>query len=262
MAQRRASAELGESMDFVVIDFETANPDLSSICQVGVVKFVDGKVCDSWESLVNPEDYFDDMNVAVHGIEEHMVRTAPRWSAIHKGLEQWVKGAIVASHTAFDRAAFNRACDKGGISPHECHWLDTARVVRRTWPEFSQRGYGLENLARHFGIEFRHHNAKEDARAAGEIFLLAIASSGLTVDQWLVRASQPIHPENKTINLDGNSEGLLFGEKLVFTGSLAMSRKDAAAAAAYAGCEVDAGVTKHTSILVVGDQDIQKISRK
>lgn len=248
-------------MDFVVIDFETANPDLSSICQVGVVKFKDGKFCDSWESLVNPNDYFDDMNIAVHGIEGRMVRNAPKWGAIHQQLERWLKGAVVASHTAFDRVAFHRACDKGDLLPHECRWLDTARVVRRAWPEFSQRGYGLGNVARHFGIEFRHHNAKEDARAAGEILLRAIASTGLSVEQWLVRASQPIHPENtKTINLDGNSEGPLFGEKLVFTGSLAISRRDAATAAAHAGCEVDAGVTKHTSILVVGDQDIQKLA--
>lgn len=246
-------------MNFVVIDFETANPDLSSICQVGIVKFKDGKICDSWESLVDPEDYFDDMNVSIHGIEEHMVRNAPKWGAIHQALEQWVTGAVVVSHTAFDRAAFNRACDKGDIPPHQCRWLDTARVVRRTWPEFSQRGYGLGNVARHLGIEFRHHNAKEDARAAGEILLLAIASSGLSIDQWLVRASQPIYPNTKAINLDGNSEGPLFGEKLVFTGSLVMSRRDAAAAAAHAGCEVDAGVTKHTSILVVGDQDIKKL---
>lgn len=244
-----------------MIDFETANPDLSSICQVGVVKFKDGKICESWESLVNPNDYFDDMNVAVHGLEAHMVRNAPKWGVIHQQLERWLKGAVVASHTTFDRVAFNRACEKGLISPHECRWLDTARVVRRAWPEFSQSGYGLGNVARHFGIEFRHHNAKEDARAAGEILLHAMASTGLSLDQWLVRASQPIHPENKkTINLNGNSEGPLYGEKLVFTGSLAMSRRDAASAAAHAGCEVDAGVTKHTSILVVGDQDIQKLA--
>ena len=66
-------------MNFVVIDVETANPDLSSICQVGVVEFRDGKLHDSWESLVNPEDYFDDMNVSIHGIEDHMVCNAPKW---------------------------------------------------------------------------------------------------------------------------------------------------------------------------------------
>jgi len=44
---------------FVAIDFETANADLASICQVGVVTFEEGRVVESWGSLINPLDYFD-----------------------------------------------------------------------------------------------------------------------------------------------------------------------------------------------------------
>ena len=57
-------------MYFVVIDVETANPDPSSICQVGVASFREGQLHGSWESLVNPEDYFDGINLAIHGIDE------------------------------------------------------------------------------------------------------------------------------------------------------------------------------------------------
>ena len=39
-----------------------------------------------------------------------------------------------------------------------------------------------------------------------------------------------------------------------------MLRHDAAVAAANAGCQVDDGVTKHTTLLVVGDQDIRKLA--
>ena len=127
-------------MDFVVIDVETANPDFSSICQVGVAEFRDGRLFDSWESLVDPEDYFDDMNVSVHGIDEAMVRGAPKWAAVNAQLTPWLKDRIVASHTAFDRAALARACSKNAVADHTCRWLDTAKVVRRSWPEFSRKG--------------------------------------------------------------------------------------------------------------------------
>ncbi|MFA7287212.1 MAG: exonuclease domain-containing protein [Patescibacteria group bacterium] len=248
-------------MNFVVIDVETANPDFSSICQVGIAEFREGKLHELWESLINPEDYFDEMNIAVHGIEEHMIRKAPKWAAVYEQLAPWLKGSIVASHTAFDRVALTRACAKNGIPPYESRWLDTARVVRRAWPEFSQKGYGLANVTKHFGIEFQHHNAKEDARAAGEILLCAVTATGLSVEQWLERAAQPIHPhDSASITRDANTDGPLFGEKLVFTGALSLPRREAADAAAKAGCEVEAGVTKHTSILVVGDQDIQRLS--
>jgi DNA polymerase-3 subunit epsilon len=134
-------------------------------------------------------------------------------------------------------------------------------VVRRTWPQFAQCGYGLANIAQYLKIDFKHHNAREDARAAGEILLMAIAETGLSVEQWLDRVQKPINPQDSgLITRDGNPDGALYGEKLVFTGALSMVRKDAADAAAAAGCEVEAGVTKHTTLLVVGDQDIKRLS--
>lgn len=248
-------------MNFVAIDVETANPDFASICQVGVAAFRDGTLHDTWESLVDPEDYFDEMNVAVHGIDEKAVRGAPKWQIVHKLLAPWLQGNVVASHTPFDRAALARACEKNGVPPHNCTWLDTARVVRRAWPAFAQKGYGLANVTKHLNIQFQHHNAKEDARAAGEVLLRAIAETGLTVEQWLDRTAKPISPlSTARVSRPGNPDGPLYGEKLVFTGALSMPRRDAADLAAAAGCEVELGVTKHTTVLVVGDQDIDKLS--
>jgi DNA polymerase III subunit epsilon len=69
---------------------------------------------------------------------------------------------------------------------------------------------------------------------------------------------QPIHTSEDVPH--ANIEGPLFGEVLVFTGALSMPRHDAAVAAANSGCEVEPGVTKHTTLLVVGDQDIRRLA--
>jgi DNA polymerase-3 subunit epsilon len=248
-------------MNFTVIDVETANPDLASICQVGVVSFRDGKVHQLWESLVDPQDYFDDMNVSIHGIDERDIRLAPKWTEIQGMLTPWLHDQVVVSHTAFDRAALLRASEKHQATPFVCTWLDSARVVRRAWPEFAHAGYGLANVAARFGIAFRHHNALEDARAAGEILLRAISETGLGVNQWIDRVKQPIDlATGLPIRRNANPDGSLYGEILAFTGQLAMPRREAADAAAAAGCQVDSGVTKHTTVLVVGDQDILKLA--
>ena len=47
---------------------------------------------------------------------------------------------------------------------------------------------------------------------------------------------------------------------LVFTGALSIPRHEAADAAAAAGCRVDDSVTKHTTLLVVGDQDLRVLN--
>src|ERR1035437_2956745 len=244
-------------MNFVAIDVEIANPNFASICQVGVAAFRDGSLHDTWESLVDPEDYFDEMNVAIHGIDENAVRGAPKWQAVHELLAPWLQGRVVASHTPFDHAALCRECEKNGSLPHNCTWLDTARVVRRAWPAFALQGYGLANVTKYLNIQFQHHNAKEDARAAGEVLLRAMTETGFTVEQWLDRTAKPIY--TAPASTPGNPDGPLFGEKLVFTGALLMLRREAAELAAAAGCEVDSGVTKHTTVLVVGDQDIAKL---
>lgn len=251
-------------MDFVVIDVETANADLSSICQVGIASFRDGELADAWVSLVNPEDYFSPINISIHGTDEYQVEDAPTWKEVFPHIRFLLQGRIVVSHTPFDRAALARACERAYISGCECTWLDSARVVRRTWPEFSRSGYGLSNVAAHFGVEYKAHDALEDARCAGLLLLRAIGETGLSPEQWLARVEQPINLADNGLThshkRDGNPDGELFGEVLVFTGALSIPRSEAADAAAAAGCRVDDGITKHTSMLVVGDQDLRKLA--
>jgi DNA polymerase-3 subunit epsilon len=249
-------------MGFVALDFETANPSLASICQIGVVEFDNNSHTEIWQTLVNPEDYFDPMNVYIHGINEDDVQDVPTFPQIYDKLRGYLAGRIVAHHTGFDKTAFVRASEKHGLRGVECNWLDTAKVVRRTWPEVAYRGYGLLPVARMLGIEFRHHAADEDARAAGEILIRAIRHSGMPLTDWLARVKKPINITSDgrvTHQRTGNPEGPFAGETTVFTGALSIPRRDAADLAAQAGCDVTDGVTKATTLLVVGDQDIRKL---
>jgi len=166
-------------MKFVAIDVETANQDIASICQIGVVTFEQGHVREAWQSLVNPQDYFDPFNIATHGITEQSVYEAPIFPDVYEELYLRLAKQIVVSHTAFDKIALTRVSQKYCFPIIRCSWLDSARVVRHIWPRFSRRGYGLKNIASWLGIEFDHHNAVEDARAAGQIIVRAIEETGM-----------------------------------------------------------------------------------
>ena len=118
------------------------------------------------------------------------------------------------------------------------------------------------------GISFSHHDAEEDARVAGEILLHAIARTGLSVNEWLARVERPINEERNRASATrtsrharaGNPDGPLSGEIVVFTGSLSFTRSEAAALAAATGCNVADNVTKRTTLLVVGNQDIRALN--
>ena len=251
-------------MNFVAIDLETANPDLASICQVGLAVFTANEPARTWQSLIDPEDEFSGVNISIHGIDAAQVRGAPRFSDVFQEIRSFLEGNIVVSHTAFDRVALERASDRYELPRVDCRWLDTARVARRAWNRFSRSGYGLESVAQWCGISFRHHDAEEDARAAGEILVRAISDTGISLDQWLVRAKQPLTEGLSTgssaVKRRGDPSGPLSGEVAVFTGALTLARREAADLAAASGCDVGSSVTKKTTLLIVGDQDIRRLA--
>lgn len=72
--------------------------------------------------------------------------------------------------------------------------------------------------------------------------------------------TQPVFADHKLSEYSPNVAGPLAGETLVFTGALALTRHEAAALATQAGCAIGEGVTRHTTILVVGDQDRWKLA--
>lgn len=253
-------------MEFVAIDVETANADMASICQIGLARFKDGKLVEEWSTLVDPEDYFDFINIDIHGITEEDVIGAPIFSKVVGDLSGFLSGSVCVSHTHFDRVSVGRALEKYSLNPIETIWLDSARVARRTWEECAWRGYGLSRVCEIIGYKFKHHDALEDAKASAQVIIAAVEKTGLDVEAWLKRVHQPIDPANSSsgsaINRDGNPEGELYGEVLVFTGALEIPRREAANLAASIGCTVASGVTKRTTLLVVGDQDVTKLAGK
>lgn len=251
-------------MGFVSIDVETANADMASICQIGIAQYVNGVLAQEWESYIDPEDYFDEVNVSIHGIDESRVKGAPTFKALAEMIYTFLDGRIVVCHTHFDRVSIHQAAMRYGIRVPLSTWLDSAMVARRTWKEFARSGYGLYNVCKAISYNFKHHDALEDAKAAAHILLASVKVSGLDIEGWLKRVKQPIQPgtthPGQKIRRDGNPEGSLFGEILVITGALEISRQEAADLAARIGCQVASDVTKKTTILLVGDQDIRKLS--
>ena len=255
-------------LTFNAVDVETANADRASICQIGIVHVRDGKIVDRWQTLVNPEDWFDPWNVSIHGIDEMDVSNSPTLPEVREELRARLRSSVLVSHTSFDRVAFERAMTRYGLEPLEVTWLDSAKIARRAWPDrYGRTGYGLKNIATDLDISFKHHDALEDARAAAEIVLHACAATDADIDEWLHRVDRPIFRSSpvgassptSSERREGNVEGALFGATIVFTGALVIPRRAAADMAAEAGCNVASNVSKKVTMLVVGTQDRSKL---
>jgi len=246
-------------LTFNSIDVETANADRASICQIGIVHVRHGEIAGKWQTLVNPEGWFDPWNVSIHGIDETDVVDSPTLPKVRSELRTRLRGSVLVSHTSFDRVAFERAMTRYDLEQLQVTWLDSAKIARRAWPKrYGRNGYSLKNIASDLGIEFRHHDALEDARTAAEIVLGASGTTGMNIEGWLRRVERPIFPPSSKSTSrskppsrrEGDSDGALFGETIVFTGSLSILRSEAEDIAAEAGCGVANNVgyeksTKH-----------------
>jgi DNA polymerase-3 subunit epsilon len=250
---------------FVSIDVETANQRLGSICQIGAVVYENRQAVEQWSTLVNPEQEFRDFNIKIHGITPAAVADSPTLPDALESLRKISTNCIIASYGAFDRNAVSQASSAHGLPGFEQDWLDLQYVVRRAWPnEFTANGWKLKQICRQLGISLdHHHDALCDARAAGDVFVQAQIISNASAHDWVTRyySYDPAPPMSTraTSSIKGiapNEKGPLFGEVIVFTGELAMPRSVAAERAAAIGCTPASSVTKKTTLLVVGEQDL------
>jgi len=236
---------------FIALDVETACSDAASICQIGLACVWPDNRIHTFSTLVNPRTDFDAFNTRLHGIGPQHVRNAPGFDEVIDLLFP-----VLSRHHLgnFDKQAVNAASRTYGRDAPDFRWIDSVTIARRAWPELKGNGgHGLANLKKVLKLEFRHHDAGEDARAAAQVVLHAETHMGVPFDE-LVAPKRKVYPSSVTRT--GNAAGPYAGAVVVFTGALGLSREAAPDLAAQSGMTVKAGVTRLTTYLVVGDQDL------
>lgn len=240
---------------FIALDVETACNNAASICQIGLACVQPDNRIQTFSMLVNPGTRFDAFNIRLHGIGPDHISGAPRFADALETLLPLLTRHHLVQHSNFDKQAITAACVFCGIAPPALRWSDSVAIARRAWPELKGNGgHGLANLKRTLNLQFHHHDAGEDARAAAMVVLHAEAQLAMTFDELVMPVTKgrlPVTPARTT-----NPNGPLAGTVVVFTGSLSMSRAEAADLAGRAGMDVQSGLTKLTTHLIVGDQDL------
>ncbi|MFD1694949.1 3'-5' exonuclease [Roseibium aestuarii] len=164
---------------FIALDVETANSDRSSICQVGIACVDETHRISTWSSYIDP--CTSDWSCTwVHGITARTVRGAPDFPSVLALLDPLLYGHTIFQHSTFDRSAFSAACALHQLDAPAWQWQDSVKVARVAWPELKGNGgHGLASLKSHLGLDFRHHDGEEDARASAEIVVRAETLTGL-----------------------------------------------------------------------------------
>jgi DNA polymerase-3 subunit epsilon len=158
-------------MDFCAIDFETANGLRNSACAVALVKVINNRVVEEYQSLINQEDtWFRQDFIALHGITAKMTASAPSFVVLWPNIAAFIGNLRLAAHNAaFDIGVLKKMLEDNGINRGPPEYFCSLEIARSTWPDL--RAHSLDVVAEYLGIELDHHNALSDARACAAILL-------------------------------------------------------------------------------------------
>ncbi len=165
-------------MDFTAIDFETATDRRNSACSVAVVEVRDGVVAHTWSTLIRPPRMaFSTFNISIHGITPEMVEHERDFAGIWPELRPFLEGHIVFAHNApFDMGVLKSSLLANHIEPPEFIHCCTVQISRKAWPELPN--HKLDTVGAYLHVDFRHHDALEDARVCAAIPLAAAERLG------------------------------------------------------------------------------------
>lgn len=169
---------------FVVFDVETPNRLSDRISAIGIAVVQQGKVLERLETLVNPESYFEPMNIRITGITPEMVEDAPTFDVLWPQIRPLMESGLLVAHNApFDMGVLYRCLRGygfgwGPVVPYAC----TCQMARRCFSHLPN--HRLDTLCRYLGIELNHHQAGSDSLACAQV-LLRCLQGGMELERFV-----------------------------------------------------------------------------
>ncbi len=165
---------------YSIIDIETTGNSSKSgkITEIAIYIHDGSEIVDSFSSLINPECYISDFITRLTGIDNEMVRSAPRFYEIaRKVVEMTNETVFVAHNVSFDYKFIQEEFKRLGYD-YQRKTMCTVRMGRKYLP--GHRSYSLGNLCSELGISINgRHRAGGDALATVQLFKLIMDEKAL-----------------------------------------------------------------------------------
>lgn len=174
-----------EDVDFIITDLETTGPaqGKDKIIDIAAVKFRNGEVIDSFESLVNPKKTVPSVIVNLTGIKQGMVDDAPEVEEVLPEFIQFLGDGVFTAHNSeFDYSFINCELIRLGLTPMDQNpELCTLNIAKKLLPDV--HACGLNGLAKHFNYSIDgRHRAMADVLATQhflDLFLKMLSEMGV-----------------------------------------------------------------------------------
>ena len=174
---------------YAILDIETTGGKYNEegITEIAIYKFDGHQVVDQFISLVNPEKEIQPFVVKLTGINNKMLRTAPKFHEVAKRIVEITQDAVLVAHNAqFDYRILRTEFRRLGYN-YERKTLCTVDLSKKLIPE--AESHSLGKLVRSLGIAVSdRHRANGDAMATLKLFkILLTKDSDKTIIKDVIR---------------------------------------------------------------------------
>jgi len=150
-------------VEYIAIDFETANSKLTSPCSLGIYGVENGEVILEKYFLINPEEEFLYSNTFIHGIRAYDVKNAPTFPQVWEEIKYLFYDVIIVAHNArFDCEVLVATLKKYNIKAPHFRIVCTVALSRILYP-CEIENHKLSTISKYMKIKHDHHNALSDA---------------------------------------------------------------------------------------------------
>lgn len=159
-------------MNFIAMDFETANHYPESACSLALVMVRNNELVDQFYTVINPQMPFDAQNIKVHQITAADVKRAPTMAEVWPHIKAlYQPGMLVAAHNArFDTNVMRQSLARYQISEPHYLVIDTLATSKLLEPDLPN--HKLDTVAQALNVElWHHHNALSDSEACAGILI-------------------------------------------------------------------------------------------
>lgn len=166
-------------MEYVAIDFQTANRWHKSACSVALATVKDGKIIDTFYSLIRPGIlHFDKENTALHGITKEMVKDAPYFDELWPLIKEKINGKTLVAHYAkFDMDVLAEELAGNELAFPSCPVFCTCVLSQAMFPEMPH--HRLQDVTDKIGFNLeQRYNSMAHARACVAIVEYALKATG------------------------------------------------------------------------------------
>lgn len=159
-------------MNFVAIDFETANAKRSSACSLALTVVKKDQIVDELYSLIDPQTTFSSFNTKIHGITSAQVKNAPTFAELWPHIQSFFtpEQLVIAHNAPFDCSVLKKTLEAYALPTPSFLVLDTVKTSRNFYQDLPD--HKLNTVCANLNIELKHHhNALADSHACAQILL-------------------------------------------------------------------------------------------